>query len=594
MEAHSPILQRRLGPDGKLERQLGFRGQRLFHRRRHLDEPLTSLFTAIESILELAVTTGDTLDLDAQSRIAKAFDVLGPSLWPDVAIDRSAWLVSAKENDWNGLYPQDLYYSKVADRKHLRHLFTVWISEKYWTRRQNHKAGRIKRKPSLEGVHPAKRRKANAADAISDVQRRRGSQSIQDLASSIGSPGAYLGTRGSLSRPISSLSNDSRSAYPFELRQTSSSRSSLAVNTPLSFVVVLKLPRHKLAMIVDNPETNYSSASSGTTDSARTRDSLSTTTTVTPPHRRDAITSRSVHMTASRSVNPSPDPEVKLERDAESKSDTNHPQGEGQDENERLAFFNAVFAPLSRSCASHSTPHTRPPAVGSSSHQRAESSLGASGGNTLEDSIVVARKPSAVNGMLTPVEERSATATAENFNTGVMDDGERLGAVAGSQDAYAASVNHNQRDASATVGGADQAQTSHNSERRSEQPDTTAPSPSPPFDILDRATLLSNWNPHADWNLELDVDDWATMEDCSSVEDFFVLIEAQMPKELARHGGHICQVKVKMMDGGVGPKLDCRMPRNDKGRGALRQMLKKLTAQCEVGEPELKVEVEWE
>ena len=120
MEAHSPISpdsKRRLGPDGKLERQLGFRGQRLFHRRRQLDEPLTSLFTAFDPILELAVTTGDTLDLDAQSQIAKAFDVLGTSLWPDVAIDRFSWLVSAQDNDWNGLYPQDLYYSKLADRE---------------------------------------------------------------------------------------------------------------------------------------------------------------------------------------------------------------------------------------------------------------------------------------------------------------------------------------------------------------------------------------------------------------------------------------------------------------------------------------------
>lgn len=119
MDAHSARLEnegRKLGPDGKLERQLGFLEQRLFFRRRALGEPLTSLFSAIDPILESAVTNDDASNLDTQNEIAEAFDLLGPSLWPDVAIDRSSWLVNARENDWDGLYPRDLYFSKAADR----------------------------------------------------------------------------------------------------------------------------------------------------------------------------------------------------------------------------------------------------------------------------------------------------------------------------------------------------------------------------------------------------------------------------------------------------------------------------------------------
>ena len=128
-----------------------------------------------------------------------------------------------------------------------------------------------------------------------------------------------------------------------------------------------------------------------------------------------------------------------------------------------------------------------------------------------------------------------------------------------------------------------------------EEPSAEAEYSMPPDDILDRATILINWNAPSDWNVDLDVNDWTTMADCACVEDFFALIEGMMPGELVQRGGRIVQVKVKMMEGGTGPKYDCRILRDDRGRGALRQMLKKLRVQCETCEPELRVEVvAWE
>lgn len=41
---------------------------------------------------------------------------LGPSLWPDPEVDRSAWLVDSRFDNRQGLYPVNLYFSDYSQR----------------------------------------------------------------------------------------------------------------------------------------------------------------------------------------------------------------------------------------------------------------------------------------------------------------------------------------------------------------------------------------------------------------------------------------------------------------------------------------------
>ena len=100
---------------GKLERQLGFREARIFARRPK-DAVYECLFNEVDPIIEEAsdLEASNTWTPDsAKPRINRAFDILGPLLWPSRDPERAysnSWLVDATANDWDGLYPRNLYF----------------------------------------------------------------------------------------------------------------------------------------------------------------------------------------------------------------------------------------------------------------------------------------------------------------------------------------------------------------------------------------------------------------------------------------------------------------------------------------------------
>lgn len=55
-------------------------------------------------------------DVRLTSRVEDVFGRYGPLLWPDEAEDR-IYVVNATLDDRNGLYPRDLYYTNLDDRK---------------------------------------------------------------------------------------------------------------------------------------------------------------------------------------------------------------------------------------------------------------------------------------------------------------------------------------------------------------------------------------------------------------------------------------------------------------------------------------------
>ncbi|KAK5128325.1 hypothetical protein LTR85_002992 [Meristemomyces frigidus] len=71
----------------------------------------------------------------------RLFKDVGPELWPDAEHDRSAWLTDAAQNDLNGHYPRDLYYSNDEDQARLWDLFYLLIIAKTIRYYENHGRG---------------------------------------------------------------------------------------------------------------------------------------------------------------------------------------------------------------------------------------------------------------------------------------------------------------------------------------------------------------------------------------------------------------------------------------------------------------------
>lgn len=104
---------------GKLERQLGFREARIFGRRPR-GHVYDLLFRKVDHIIEEASkldTSSSWSPRSAGPSIESAFHWLGPVLWPAHGTDRSAWLVDASANNWEGLYPRNLYYEVQGDQE---------------------------------------------------------------------------------------------------------------------------------------------------------------------------------------------------------------------------------------------------------------------------------------------------------------------------------------------------------------------------------------------------------------------------------------------------------------------------------------------
>lgn len=99
---------------------MGFRTGRIFARTWE-NGPFAALRREVDPIIDQVGETISSTELDigagARFRIKRAFDRLAPTLWPSANTDSTAWLVKAASNNWDGLYPRDLYHDEEDDRE---------------------------------------------------------------------------------------------------------------------------------------------------------------------------------------------------------------------------------------------------------------------------------------------------------------------------------------------------------------------------------------------------------------------------------------------------------------------------------------------
>nr|POF13088.1 hypothetical protein CFP56_10236 [Quercus suber] len=129
-----------------LERSLGFWFKQGISRPTKTDKPfigpaLDDLNLEIKRLNRIwGVKSTETIRHapELTSEIARIFDQLAPSLWPDQPARRQAlWLVDAQGTTHNGLYPKDLFASDPEDRRTLLEIFTLLIRAKLIKKKLN-------------------------------------------------------------------------------------------------------------------------------------------------------------------------------------------------------------------------------------------------------------------------------------------------------------------------------------------------------------------------------------------------------------------------------------------------------------------------
>ncbi|KAK3632697.1 hypothetical protein LTR56_016167 [Elasticomyces elasticus] len=121
------------------ERSLGIWWPRVLARHKgRLEYPvIKTLLTQIKNLGEIYVahTRTDILQCDTlRTNSIEIFNHVGPRLWPTPQEDpegrRFSWLADATVDTLDGLYPRNLYYSDLQDRKELLHIFYNMVIDK--------------------------------------------------------------------------------------------------------------------------------------------------------------------------------------------------------------------------------------------------------------------------------------------------------------------------------------------------------------------------------------------------------------------------------------------------------------------------------
>ncbi|GIZ38513.1 hypothetical protein CKM354_000192900 [Cercospora kikuchii] len=581
---------------GKLERQMGFRTGRIFARTWE-DGPFEALRWEVDPIIDQVSEAIESTELDisadARVRIERAFDRLAPNLWPSADTDRTAWLVEAASNNWDGLYPRDLYHNEKEDREILEDYFVAWIAEKCRTRARNLQHGLCKSK-SGSGVaverRPVKRAIHHPLGDDNDYEppgpsRKRAKASDLEIAAdetgSTGEPGdiaapARLATIAAVYGPsdddVSSLSSDrsdcTRSSVRCDARVSTTPMTTTRQGTVEpndQACAITSLIRNISASpdsdvedtwdeetaLIPNPVCSRKASSipqfeargeDDATDMAQEQDESSRNASLAPhlDTRRDNETASVLHAQDGSSRNESTIPHL-CPRGEDNTTSMLRNEDESSNYAEQLALFNAIHA------------------LSASSRSR-------------EPKVDLSRQ---TQGQMSPRDtEHGPTSALPSIEAPLRRSKSQERSAAAPFPYLAAESTSRQHSTGSAIAHTESSTGQH--------------------DNLGRATFRINWNTPSNWNVKLDVDDYAEMQNFPTVEAFFQLIEAHLPQEVAQFGGRIAQLKVQALEaGGDGPRLNCRILRGDGGRAAMKQMLKKLRARCEVAEPELEVEVVW-
>lgn len=101
-----------------IEKEMGFKWKRGLSRAKRESCKVQIVKNLIDDIDILKQNWVDTPSSQLRTEelfqydCVELFEKYAPVLFPPLPADRSAWLVSAAVNDWDGLYPVDLTISK--------------------------------------------------------------------------------------------------------------------------------------------------------------------------------------------------------------------------------------------------------------------------------------------------------------------------------------------------------------------------------------------------------------------------------------------------------------------------------------------------
>ncbi|CAK1359784.1 unnamed protein product [Cercospora beticola] len=581
---------------GRLERQMGFRTGRIFTRTWE-DGPFEALRWEVDPIIDQVSEAIESTELDitadAKSRIERAFEVLAPTLWPSADTDRTAWLVEAASNNWDGLYPRDLYHDEEEDHEILQDFFVAWIAEKCRTRARNLQHGLCK---SKSGAGVAVERKS--------VKRA--------VHHQFGDDNEYEPPGRSRKRPKTSVLENAASAIESTVHP-----GDIAAPDRLATVAAVYGPSD------DHVSSLSSDVSDCTRSSVRCDAGVSTTpTTTTRQGTAEPSAQACVITSLIRNINASPDSDVENTWNEQtaptpnpvcSRKASSIPQSEARGEDDATDMAqeqdessrNASLAPRLDTRMENETASVLHARDGSSINKSSIPHLGPRGEDDTASMLRNEDESSTYAEQLTLFNAIHAVSASSRSRAPKMDLSRQAQVQMSPRDtehgpisalpSIEAPLRRSKSRERPAAGPSPYLATESTSRQQSTGSAMThADSSTGQHDNLGRATFRINWNTPSHWDAKLDVDDYAEMQDFPTVEAFFQLVEAHVPQEVAQFGGRIAQLKVQALEaGGDGPRLDCRILRGDGGRAAMKQMLKKLRVGCEIEDPELEVEVVW-
>ncbi|KXT18098.1 hypothetical protein AC579_4582 [Pseudocercospora musae] len=572
-----------------LERQLGFISSPT-KKRCTKDSPLRDLQVEIERIVD-EYSTWPTkmvaLSVPLRQDLDKVFAALAPRLWSDTN-GRFEFFVNARDNDLEGFYTRDLFYSVPEDRSFLEEIFHKWIKLKVVRRISNVQNGMVKPRVPQPDWEPNPRRSSSTS-----IRTKLEYSEISDV-SSCTSKQLDIEDRTGLSE---SGSEGIEIMVPRRPRGVQSAR---------VYSTSLQPPNHR--------GTSCRKRSGSSTDEAlRTK------------------RARSEHFASNIKATPSPlvvvlaisSPKLAsiaqryncLEKIGLKPTDEDRPVGQTA-----VPACNVKIAPVSGNAtpidnenisAAQSTQSPKPMInrVGTKALQHASQ-----GDLTLTDDAspseppLPASKPSdldvSVSELFTAMSSPatvSADATMFNSTTLASLDPGLLASVDVQAPASAALTDRFAANCTAVtpvVCNTASIPAPQSTSRDSEQTNTTGI-------VLENGSLkngevqvsvdaFENAEILIDWGINVCPPTFFAMEDCALVEDLFCLVERYMPTPL--RAMRIKELAFEMITQIEGPKADCRIIRDNRlGRSSLRRIKKVLARQCqELDELEMKIHVEWE
>ncbi|EME88454.1 uncharacterized protein MYCFIDRAFT_83916 [Pseudocercospora fijiensis CIRAD86] len=602
-----------------LERQLGFFESPTKKRCAH-EGPLRDLQVEIERIVDEYSTLPSNivaLSVPLRQDLDRAYADLGPRLWSD-SNGRFDYLANARDNDLEGFYTRNLFYSVPEDRTLLEELFHKWIKQKVVRRVSNVRNGMVKPRGPLPDWTPHARGKSSSTSIRSrlessevsdfssctsqqsDVEESTGPSESDSEDIEIKLPQRSRGLRSSRASSAFLQRLDGRSASRRKRQssaadqapQTKRTRAEHAVSgiksTSSTLMVTLFIPPAKLAFVsqqytplekVNINSPNKLSSLRQTAASTHKRNETPISANATSTDHGDQPKCGSTQSTI---------PTTELSDDFEGVIPVPLSCGSQQCERDQQGPSNDALTKPLQSGSGHDTTPTRhlyrsetpkPAPKLSDLDARVSELFTAVSGPLKTSSYASSVRPTTSAGLDSAL---LASATLQAMGPSPSTNGTAAD--------YTESISVIQHPAAIPAHQSTPKELEQNNLMSNALEDGSSGNASgqASANIFENAEIL------IDWGMDVGPPTYFAMEDCALVEDLFCLVERYMPTPL--RSMRIKELAFETITKIEGPKVDCRIIRdNQLGRPSLRRMKKVLARQCkEQNDLEMKIHVEWE